>query len=157
TPRRNESTRESSGSASTPTSAASHTKWRDPAVARRSGTVAMSAAISRKVAFATNSRRVVASANGGLVVISLSPAHSSFANAFAQLIDLGVAELRVGHAQHGGNGLFSGSVEKRTNHVFERIIARTLGVHDRQVDVPRSIFAVRDQILFHQDPQNRTN
>ena len=134
----------------TPTSAASHTRWR---VRRRS------AEWHRR-----DERRD--QQDGGLrdkqqkdavperqagrhVIIS---AHSSFANAFAQLIDLGVAQLRVRHAKHGGNSVRR--IRRKVRIPCLSASSRHGSVHDRQVDVPRSILAMRDQILFHQDPQN---
>ena len=70
-------TRDSSGSANTPTSAASHTRWRAPAVPRRSVVVAANAATSRSVALATKSNNGVVPANNvvgmvGILIISRS-------------------------------------------------------------------------------------
>src|SRR5262245_46411465 len=99
--------RDKTGRARTPTSAASQTRCRAPAVLRRRLNVARSAATSRRVAFARKSTNGPAPENGmlnGLMTV-LPPAHTSFLDSLAQLFDFAFAQLRVGHAQHGGNGL----------------------------------------------------
>src|SRR5262245_27340053 len=93
--------RDNTGSASTPTKAASHTRWRAPAVLRRRLNVAKTAAMRRNVAFARKRASGPAPENG----MSLSPTHASFLDALAQLFDFVCGQLRVGHAQHGGDGL----------------------------------------------------
>src|SRR5262245_40721714 len=93
--------RDNTGSASTPTNAASHTRWRAPAVLRRRLNVASSAAMRRNVAFARKRASGPAPENGMI----LPPTHASFFDSLAQLYDFVFGQRRVRHAQHGGNGL----------------------------------------------------
>src|SRR6478736_3730927 len=98
--------RDSNGSASTPTSTASHTRCRAPAVLRRSGIVTMSAVTSSSVAFARNRRSGTVPENGKSIGVMASPsAHAGLADARPQLVDFRIGELRVGHAKHGGHDL----------------------------------------------------
>ena len=87
----------------------------------------------------------------------LSPALTSASNRAAQPLDVCVAEVDVGHAEKGRDGLLGRITEIGAHYVRENILACRLRRLGRIVYVARAGFAVRDELFLAQDAKNGSN
>src|SRR5437773_10947595 len=85
--------------------------------------------------------------------LALSPALPRAANGVAQPLDLGVAEIDIGHAKERCDRLLGVVTEIGTDDVRENVFTRRLGRLGRIVYVARTVLSMLDQLLFAEDAE----